>query len=88
VRFGIVGLGRMGANLSRQAIDGGHEVVGWFLDVGTSGGVSGAGACFMAATAFAAGESRSTPTVVIPCIEGRAASQMGTARLRRRQRRF
>jgi len=29
VRFGIVGLGRMGANLSRQAIDRGHEVVGY-----------------------------------------------------------
>jgi 6-phosphogluconate dehydrogenase len=29
VKFGIVGLGRMGANLSRQAIDKGHEVVGY-----------------------------------------------------------
>jgi 6-phosphogluconate dehydrogenase len=29
VKFGIVGLGRMGANLARQAIDKGHEVVGY-----------------------------------------------------------
>ncbi len=29
MKFGIVGLGRMGANLSRQAIEKGHEVVGY-----------------------------------------------------------
>jgi 6-phosphogluconate dehydrogenase len=29
MKFGIVGLGRMGANLSRQAIDKGYEVVGY-----------------------------------------------------------
>ena len=29
MKFGIVGLGRMGANLSRHAIDKGHEVVGY-----------------------------------------------------------
>jgi 6-phosphogluconate dehydrogenase len=29
VKFGIVGLGRMGGNLSRQAVEKGHEVVGY-----------------------------------------------------------
>jgi 6-phosphogluconate dehydrogenase len=32
MRFGIVGLGRMGANLARQAMEKGHEVVGYNLD--------------------------------------------------------
>jgi 6-phosphogluconate dehydrogenase len=29
MRFGIVGLGRMGANLARQAVEKGHQVVGY-----------------------------------------------------------
>lgn len=29
MKFGIVGLGRMGANLGRQALEKGHEVVGY-----------------------------------------------------------
>jgi 6-phosphogluconate dehydrogenase len=32
VRFGIVGLGRMGGNLSRAAIERGHDVLGHSLD--------------------------------------------------------
>lgn len=32
MRFGIVGLGRMGANLARHALEKGHEVVGYNLD--------------------------------------------------------
>ena len=44
--FGVVGLERMGANLSLQALEKGIN----FIDLGTSGGVEGArhGACFMA----------------------------------------
>ena len=29
MRFGIVGLGRMGGNLARAAMERGHEVVGY-----------------------------------------------------------
>jgi 6-phosphogluconate dehydrogenase len=29
MRFGVIGLGRMGANLARQAVEKGHEVVGY-----------------------------------------------------------
>jgi 6-phosphogluconate dehydrogenase len=32
MRFGIIGLGRMGANLARRAMEKGHEVVGYNLD--------------------------------------------------------
>jgi 6-phosphogluconate dehydrogenase len=32
MKFGIVGLGRMGGNLARAAMDQGHEVVGYNLD--------------------------------------------------------
>ncbi len=44
--YGVVGLGRMGGNLARQALEKGIRLV----DLGTSGGVDGArhGACFMA----------------------------------------
>src|SRR5713226_4564117 len=44
--YGVVGLGRMGGNLARQALEKGIHLV----DLGTSGGVDGArhGACFMA----------------------------------------
>jgi 6-phosphogluconate dehydrogenase len=43
MRFGIVGLGRMGANLSRQAIEKGHEVVGFDPDEDVRAGLSEVG---------------------------------------------
>ena len=29
MRFGIIGLGRMGANMARHAVEKGHDVVGY-----------------------------------------------------------
>ena len=48
MRLAIIGLGRMGANIARRLMRGGHEVVGFDRDAATVGalaaeGVSGAG---------------------------------------------
>jgi 6-phosphogluconate dehydrogenase len=43
MRFGIVGLGRMGANLARQAIEKGHQVVGYDPSAQARQALSGAG---------------------------------------------
>jgi 6-phosphogluconate dehydrogenase len=32
MQLGIIGLGRMGANMAKRLLAGGHEVVGWNLD--------------------------------------------------------
>ena len=43
MRFGIVGLGRMGRNIARRAMDQGHTVVGYNLDPGTTKRLAGEG---------------------------------------------
>jgi 6-phosphogluconate dehydrogenase len=43
MRFGIVGLGRMGANLARLAIEKGHEVVGYNKDPAATHKLAGEG---------------------------------------------
>lgn len=43
MKFGIVGLGRMGTNLARHAIEKGHHVVGYNLDPGPTRQLSGEG---------------------------------------------
>ncbi|MEA2401266.1 MAG: 6-phosphogluconate dehydrogenase [Thermoleophilaceae bacterium] len=40
MRFGIVGLGRMGANLARSAIEHGHEIVGYDRDQQVTSGLA------------------------------------------------
>jgi 6-phosphogluconate dehydrogenase len=43
MRFGIIGLGRMGANMARAAIEHGHGVVGTDHDPGVTGGLADEG---------------------------------------------
>ncbi len=43
MRFGIVGLGRMGANLARLAIEKGHGVVGYNKDPAPTRELAGEG---------------------------------------------
>ncbi|HEU4401439.1 MAG TPA: decarboxylating 6-phosphogluconate dehydrogenase [Candidatus Polarisedimenticolia bacterium] len=44
MRVGMVGLGRMGANMARRLMRGGHEVVAFDLDPGNVGRLAGDGA--------------------------------------------
>src|SRR3990172_275632 len=43
MRFGIIGLGRMGANIARHAMEKGHQVVGYNKDQATTKVLAGEG---------------------------------------------
>ena len=44
MQFGIVGLGRMGGNMSRRLMAGGHDCIAWDRDSGSVGEIVGHGA--------------------------------------------
>src|SRR5476649_1668812 len=44
MQIGIIGLGRMGANIGRRLMAAGHQVVGFDRDAKAVAGLSGAGA--------------------------------------------